>query len=220
MKEKITEKVKAHTRYKNKDGKIVPGVTTITGILGKPALVKWANNLGLKGIDSTKYVDEKASCGTLAHLMVECECKGTEPSFDDYTGNQIKVATVSFKKFIDWRFKNDFTIIKSELQLVSEVYQFGGCCDIYAMLNGKKTLLDVKTSKGIFSEMKTQVGGGYKILLEENGYEVEDVRILRLGRDEDEGFEDKQVSKLDLHKKKFIYCREIYEINKQLRGKE
>ena len=42
--------VRAHQRYKIEDGTIVPGVTTVVGILNKPALVPWANKLGLEGI--------------------------------------------------------------------------------------------------------------------------------------------------------------------------
>ena len=220
MVEKITGKVKAHTRYRNKDGVIVPGVTTITGILNKPALVRWANGLGLKGIDVSKYVDEKARIGTLSHHIVECYLKKEHPELDDYSANQIGMAQNSVKKFFDWEKKNDFQIIESELKLVSEVHGFGGCCDIYCMLNGKRTLLDIKTSKGIYDEMFTQVAGGYVILLEENGYPVEDVRILRLGRDAGEGFEDRGISsaKIKLHRKKFIYCLEIYKVNKLLKG--
>ena len=51
-------KTNAHTIYKLANGDIVPGVTTITGRISKPFLVKWANNLGLEGIDYDKYMSE------------------------------------------------------------------------------------------------------------------------------------------------------------------
>jgi len=69
--QKIRKRAKAHQRYRTSDGTIVPGVTTVIGILNKPALVKWANDLGLRGIDSASYVDETARIGTLAHEMVQ-----------------------------------------------------------------------------------------------------------------------------------------------------
>ena len=216
MAEKMTGKVRTHTRYRLKDNSIVPGVTTITGILNKPALVKWANNLGLQGIDSMKYVDEKASIGTLAHYMIECHLKGEKPDLSDYTPNQISQAENSVLKFFDWEKENKFKVIGVEMKLVSEKLKVGGCCDLYAELNGKKTLIDLKTSKGIFPEMITQVAG-YKLLLEENNYEVEDVRILRIGREESEGFEDHKAVMLDLHRDRFLHCLEIYNINKLLR---
>ena len=216
MAEKTTGKVKTHTRYRLADNTIVPGVTTITGILNKPALVKWANNLGLQGIDSTKYVDEKASIGTLAHYMVECHLRGEKPDFADCTPNQIGQAENSVIKYFDWEKENTIKVIGVEMKLVSEKLRVGGQCDLYAELNGKKTLIDLKTSKGIFPEMITQVAG-YKLLLEENGYPVEDVRILRIGREESEGFEDHKAVMLDLHRDRFLHCLEIYRINKLLK---
>ena len=58
-------------RYRLLDKSIVPGVTTILNVLSKPALVPWANKLGLQGIEVGKYVDALGEIGTLAHLMVE-----------------------------------------------------------------------------------------------------------------------------------------------------
>ena len=69
MKDKLKKASKAHIRYKLKDGTVVPGATTITGLLNKPFLITWANRLGLEGIDSTKYRDAAADIGTLAHQI-------------------------------------------------------------------------------------------------------------------------------------------------------
>ena len=209
-------KTKAHTRYRNAKGDIVVGTTTITGILNKPALVRWANNLGLKGIDVSKFVDDLANVGTLAHLMVENYLKKQETDFLDYTQNERDRAENAVIKFFDWEKENDFKIIESEMKLVSENHQFGGQCDIYAMLNGKKTLIDLKTSKACYSEHYTQVSA-YKSLLVENGHIVEDVRILRIGREEAEGFDDIKVPNLELHWERFKYCLKIYGLNKQLK---
>ena len=45
MADKLKKVTKTHTRYYLQDGTLVPGSTTVTGLLNKPALVKWANNL-------------------------------------------------------------------------------------------------------------------------------------------------------------------------------
>ena len=45
-KDKIKGISKAHTVYKLADGTRVPGATTITGLLNKPHLVRWANKIG------------------------------------------------------------------------------------------------------------------------------------------------------------------------------
>jgi hypothetical protein len=209
-------KSKAHQRYRTADDTIVPGVTTITGVMNKPALVNWANNLGLKGISVGKYVDDLADVGTLAHKIIECYLTKQEVDYADYTPNQKSLAENAVLKFFSWEKENKFEVIKSELQMVSEKHRFGGCCDIYANLNGKSTLIDLKTSKGIFGEHFTQVSA-YALLLEENGYPVEDVRILRIGRDESEGFDDKSVPLLKVHQERFLACLKLYNLNKQLK---
>jgi len=64
MADKLKKKTKAHTRYYLADGTLVPGSTTVCGVLNKPALVRWANQLGLQGIDSTKYTDKAKNWNT------------------------------------------------------------------------------------------------------------------------------------------------------------
>ena len=83
----------AHIRYKTSTGAVVPGTTTITGLLAKPFLITWANRLGLEGIDSTKYRDEAADIGTLAHAMVQAHLQKETLDFTNYTALQIDLAS-------------------------------------------------------------------------------------------------------------------------------
>lgn len=221
------KKAKTHTIYKTSAGRRVPGVTTITGVMNKPALVAWSNKLGLQGIEVAKYVDDLAEIGTLAHYMVECRInskitgKTIDPNLDDNSKNQIDSAENCYLKFLDWESKNEVKYIASEMKLVSEKRFYGGTVDVYCEIGVVKTLLDIKTSKGVYNDHFTQVAGGYKLLLEENGYPVEEVRILRLGRTADEGHEaeDILVPKVDLHQKRFLACLDLYEINKAVNRK-
>jgi len=59
----------------------------------------------------------------------------------------------------------------------------------------------------------------YKKLLERNGYTVESVRILRIGRDENEGFEDKLISntELELRWRGFLALLDLYYVEKEIR---
>lgn len=209
------EKARQHTIYKNKDGKRIPGVTTILGVMDKPALKHWANKIGLEGIEMSKYVDDLAVIGTLAHLIIEKYIKDEKMCYDDYTANQIKAAENSVLKFFVWLEGKDFKLLGSEMRLVSEKHQYGGTVDIYAKVNNIKTLIDIKTCKAIYPEQFTQVSG-YKSLLEENSYEVEDSVILRVGRDESEGFEYHHVPRIDAHLRRFLICKDLYDINKEL----
>lgn len=216
-KEQILNKTRAHTRYRTADGTIVPGVTTVLGILNKPALVKWANNLGLQGIDSNKYVDSKADVGKICHYMIECDLKKKKPDLSEFSPTGVDQAENGFLKWLDWRNGKALELIGSEMELVSEKNRYGGCVDIYCLLNGRKTLIDIKTSgSGIYDEMRHQVSA-YREMLIENGHEVDDVYILRVGRSEDEGFQYEKIGKLDTHFAIFTHCLEIYRLQKALK---
>jgi len=207
-------KVTAHTQYRISSGTRVPGVTTILGVLGKgQALIRWANRLGLQGIDSTKYVDDKADIGTCAHYLIECDVKGIEPDLSDYSPNTVSLAENGLLKWLDWK-PSDFELLGSEMKLVSEEHRYGGTCDIYAKISGKRTLVDIKTSgSGVWPEMKHQVVA-YKHLLEENGHPVDEIWILRVGRDDTEGFDAVQVGNWGAHWQVFLHCRELYDLLK------
>lgn len=209
------KKTKAHTRYSLANGDWIPGTTTITNLEAKPFLIPWSNKLGLEGISVSKYVDHLANIGSLAHYIIECELSDKKLDLSDNTPNEIKMAKNSVAKFHKWKEQNEFEVVKCEISLVSEEHKFGGTADIYCILNGKKTLIDLKTGKAVYLEHFCQVSA-YEQLLIENGYPVEDVRILRIGRDESEGFDDLGVPNRELHWDKFLRLRDIYYINKKL----
>lgn len=211
----------AHTIYKNAVGKRVPGTTSISGVLDKSRfLVPWANRLGLEGIDSSKYVDEKARAGTLAHEMILADFAGNPPpDLAAFTQYEIDQAENSFLKALEWKKRHTIVPVLSEAPLVSEVYQFGGKIDLYCGLDDVPTLLDLKTSKAIYDEHWIQVGGGYNILLIEHGHVVIKTTILQVGRDENEGFSEESRTDLEDEKRVFIHCRAIYDLMKTVRYK-
>lgn len=209
---------KAHTRYKTADGKQVPGTTTVIGVLNKPALVKWANQIGLEGIQLDKYMDKLANIGTCAHLMVECHLKGIDPDLSEFTQEEIDKAENALISFYNWESQHQIKVIATELPLVSEEYHYGGTIDAVLEIDGNVNLVDFKTSKGIFNEHKIQLGA-YRNLLEENGYTIEQYRVLRIGRDETEGFEEHVIPDLGLYWQMFLALLEVYNLQKLLNKK-
>jgi hypothetical protein len=219
----INMKIKAHTRYKLADGSIVPGVTTITGSqLGwnKQALIAWANNIGLKGISASKYKDDKAEIGTLAHAMVTDWLQGLETDTSDYSKNQIEAAENSALSFFEWAKNKPIKPIVIEKPFISERYKFGGKPDIYAQINGKRELIDLKTGSGIYEEMIIQVAA-YENLMAENGFEVDTVRILNIPRTEDEAFLERVIGKEQrkVAWKIFLHCLANYRLRKRINGR-
>ena len=213
------KKARQHTVYKNAAGTRVPGCTTITGVAGKPQLVSWANKIGLQGIEVSKYVDELATIGTLAHYMIECHCLKVKPELGDYTPNQISLAENSALKWMFWQDSTGFVPEHNELELVSERFQFGGTLDIIGRLTKKenrRALVDIKTCKAIYPEHKTQVAGGYGLIAQEHEDlvgKIDDIILTRVGRNEDEGFEEVYVNSEEIldHQVRFIGLRAEYE---------
>ncbi|MBA7564150.1 hypothetical protein ES708_05812 [subsurface metagenome] len=225
--EKSGKRVKAHIRYKNKEGKIIPGVTTFIGILNKPALVPWANNLGLQGINVKDYVDDKKDIGTLAHEMIFSHLRKEKTDTSFYSQKQIDLAENSFLKYLEWEKKHNLKPILLEAQFVSEKYQYGGTVDNFCILDDVVTLLDYKTSKAIYTESHIQVSA-YRNLLEEDRLEaisrlhpwkerLMQCAILRIGRDESEGFDFIRCSNMDKYFELFLHCVAIYNLKKQLK---
>lgn len=209
-----TKKSRAHVIYKLDDGTKVPGVTTVIGILNKPALVIWANRLGLQGIDSSKYRDEMAGIGTLAHQMIVDYFNKVETDTGDYSSNQIKLAENCLLSFWEWERGHKIEVIMAEKQLVSAEFGFGGTIDCFCKLDGQPTLLDFKTGKAIYPEMMYQLAA-YEQLLAEDGQLIEVSRILRIGRDEDEGFEERLIGDTTKHLEIFKHCLAIYKLQRK-----
>lgn len=216
MTETIMKRNRAHITYKLSDGTAVPGVTTVLGVLNKPALVRWANNLGLQGIDSTKYVDEKAAIGTLAHQMIASYLRGEETDTSEYSKVQIDQAENAVLSFFEWEKTHHIEPVLVEEPMISEVFRFGGTIDCLGHINGELCLIDFKTSRGIFPEMMIQLAA-YRQLLVEHGYKVGQTTILRIGRTDDEGFEDRLVNELDKRWQIFLHALEIYRLQKEVR---
>lgn len=214
----MTSKSRAKGHYRNAIGEIIGSVTTILNELNKPALVRWANRLGLQGIDSTKYKDELAEIGTLTHYLIMCRMHEEEPEVDEYSLKQIDLAQECYQKYINWEALNPIRPIMSEVPLISERYQYGGTPDLYALCDKDLIIVDFKTNaKGIFDENVYQVAA-YENLFIENGYRVTRVHILRIGRQDREGFEEKIVtrSELDAGFEIFLRCNDIYRLKKGL----
>ena len=206
-------RVRAHQAYHNAAGKKVTSVTTALSILNKPGLVKWANNLGLLGIDSSKYKDELADIGTLTHYFVMCHLKDIVPEVREFSQEQIDLAEVCYRKYLDWEKYHPIRPILVEEPFVSEEYQFGGQVDCYGVCEKDLMLLDLKTSKGIFDEMIYQVSA-YSHMLVENGYKVSSVRLLRIGRSPVEGFDEKVLTdeRIEVGWQIFLHCLAIYNL--------
>lgn len=218
MAQTISEKLKVHTVYHNQSGKRVPSVTTYLHVLNKPALLKWAWECGLEGIDYTKVRDNAADIGTLAHYLVLCHLASEAPDVTEYSPADLEKAETCLLKFWEWERSRKIEPIMLEEPLVSEEFQYGGTIDFYGRVDGIPTLLDFKTGKGVYDEMLYQVAA-YARLLREHLQDVRQVKILRIGRNPEEGFEERTMdsARMVLYFDVFLACQKIYTLQKRIR---
>lgn len=212
-------KAKIHTVYRTTDGARVPSVTTVLSELAKPALIHWAWNLGIKGLDYKVFRDELADVGTLAHKMILADMKQeTFVADGDYTANQISLAENSFLKYLEWKRQHKVEPICVEEPLVSELYAYGGTPDFFGSVDDRLTLMDFKTGKALYDEHWYQIAGLAQLIREKFQTEIADFRLLNIGRDDSEKFEEKQKSSVSKEFDLFLSALRIYQLKKEIKG--
>ena len=174
---------KPHQRYYLRSGDRVVGVTTVLDTISKPALYRWNNSLGLRGIDSIEHLDYLAGAGTLSHVMIGEQLGGPVADYAGYTPDQVSMAECALSGFHAWAEGKSLAAQELELALTSEVYHYGGTSDALLVVDGRPLLVDFKTSSRIYSDHCYQVAA-YHHLLIETGYTVDGAMVLRLSRDE------------------------------------
>ena len=179
---------KVHTRYYQKKGDQVQGITTIISNHNgdKGGMIHAAWRLGTEGIDYKEEWHQKATAGTIAHEMIRAYLLGIKHDFtEQYSKELVRQADVAFQGFLEWKSNwQRFETILIEEPLVSELHPYGATLDWYGYLNDYLTLVDFKTGKAIYWNHKVQVAGCTK-MLKEHGYTVDRVRILHITKGEE-----------------------------------
>lgn len=206
---KITFYPKSH-HYKL-DGRRLIGVTTALSIINKPALLPWAANQACNFIiESAKETgtitmdtvnearnrwrdvrDQAAASGTLVHEWVENYIKGNDQDMPEDHGILNGVTA-----FLDWVSEHKVEFISSERIIYSRKHDFVGTMDAEAVIDGKRCVIDFKTSKYIYPEMRYQTAA-YQVAAQEEGSKYDADRwIVRFDK-RDGSFEAKQIGDLE-----------------------
>jgi len=167
------------------DGVEYPSVTTITGMLDKPALLGWAANCAVDHIfDNIAKVrdpqsnvheveavleaarkayavkkDDAAMAGTMVHDAIEAYIRKLDyaPILMCTDPDVQERAQTGFAAFLSWESKNYVKWLESEVTVYCTTVGYAGRFDAIATVNGHRYLLDFKTSKGVYPEMPVQV---------------------------------------------------------------
>jgi len=175
--------------YRLEDNTPVDGVTKIIGAQlawNKYQLQYWYWKQGRDGKEFRETLDAAADLGTLVHTWIEAEMRG-KPTPTIPTEHKDK-AESAMLGFFEWRDAFKLESTGSEVSLVSEWHCFGGTIDYPCLLNGRRVILDLKTSKNVYPDHRIQLAAYGRLWAENNptdpptGY-----HLLRVGK-EDGGF--------------------------------
>ena len=203
--------------YKNKDGDRVPSVTTILNQWGanKQPLMKWAWKQGEAGVSLHEKTD--ADIGTLAHLLIEAEIKGTKINLDDFPMDIIQPAKQCYNNFIEWKSRNKLKPIETEISLVSEKYKFGGTIDCVAIISHALSIADWKSGKEVYEDNIVQLAA-YEQLWNENfpDTKIKGFHIIRTGK-EIAMFSHNYYAEFPKAFDAFLHLRNLYDLHKEIK---
>lgn len=171
------------------EGTPVPGVTTILQTINKPALIQWsANQASAYFADQVKdyclsdkalsrdafnqiakeaktahrrFMKGAADIGTEVHNWAEAYVK--HQPLPGLTTDEAKRGADAFAQ---WVKEHRVKVLASERRIFSKAYWFAGTCDLVLDVEGEPAVADLKTSSGIYPEMRLQTAA-YQIALEE-----------------------------------------------------
>lgn len=184
---------KTHRYYL--DGKALTGVTTVLGIINKPALVGWAARMAsdyvlenLKDLNDLETVceqaktahnrkrDSAAEAGTDIHALCEQyilstlgECEAPKDVPDQVT------------HFIKWAEDNKIKFHASEKKVYSVNHFTAGTLDFACEIDGVKYIGDIKTTSGIYDRTPFAQTAAYQMMWAEmEGKDPKEIADRRL----------------------------------------
>jgi len=206
------------SKFREIDGVKYPRVTSILGVIAKPALYGWYAKNGEKAYEMLRQAGQR---GSNVHHAIESRHAGH--SWDDIFKTSTKEESkylLGYKKFEqEWDYKQ---IKKFDNKIVlSKKYHYCGELDEYGTLIYKKSkqeykgiLIDYKTSSGIWFEYPLQVSAYWHALLE-MGEKVNFAGILRLTVTGNYELPFYDVHALVKYFKVFLAAKEIYNLQNE-----
>ncbi len=189
----------------------LPSVTSCTGIIDKSrVLIPWAvglaekhlrtfieSNTGPFGAEELIPIieeavrqhqikkDEAASIGGMVHAYAEAFAlaviaKKDVPQIPEDADERVRAG---INAFLNWFVSNDVQFLHAEKLVYSPTHGFAGLVDAVANVNGRRTLIDYKTSKGVYTEMRYQVAAYCLAFEEEHADSLDAALILQFDKE-------------------------------------
>lgn len=165
--------------YSTESGDYVPSVTTILNAYPKDAgYYQWLKSVGE---DADTIRDEAGRRGSIVHELTERFDAGEEINLLDNGGRVgFKLSEwAMFERYVDFRNRFPMEIELSEFNIISPEMGFAGTIDRVITMNGKRYLVDIKTSNAIYDSYWLQLAA-YERMINYIGQDIDEVAILWL----------------------------------------
>lgn len=168
------------------NGEAVAGVTTILS-LGVPAdqglIAFWKN---MDADDQADILSDAQKRGSNVHKAIEQLLLGRKVKSEGFKRPREKRAITAF---LDWYGKINPTDVKPEMVVAyigtkeddTEGMKFAGTVDLICTINGRRILIDFKTSAVLSKKNSLQVKAYAKAVEQSIGEEIDDCYVLYLG---------------------------------------
>lgn len=217
------------------NGQTVYGITTILSVINKPALIYWATGKASEKFKELikpgvsydevqimqiaekiknahrEHSDQAKLIGTMVHEHIEKIVMAIIAGEKIPERPQSEVMNKCIDAFAKWTKENKVEFLEHERKVYSKKYNYAGTLDLLAKVDGKLSLIDIKTSTGIYDEYFFQTAAYSQALLEEMGNKIERNYILRVDK-LGKGFEVAECGNgdIDLNFKQFEACHTLY----------
>lgn len=213
-------------------GQPVPGVTSILSCIAKPALMPWAigvtrdywlaqvqagrtdfAKIHKESWNASKNISKSAAdIGKNVHLYAECFFK--KQPLPELLTDQAKRGVEAFHKWMD---EHKVEVLASERMVFSKEHYYAGMTDFIAKVDGVLCVGDIKTSSGIYPEMRMQTAAYQNALQEESGGKFEARLIVRFDKKTAE-FEAKLFHEFDLDFQGFLAALKLHRTLQAIAG--
>ncbi len=205
------------------DGRLIPGVTTTLSRISKPALIQWAANMACDYVKANhkpdcdldallkdaKYAHRKkketaAESGMNIHAYAEAWFKGLPlPEL------KTDAAKKGSEAFHTWLEETKPEVKAAERICFSKQHFYAGTCDFVAVINGELCVGDIKTSSGIYPEMRLQTAAYQNALEEELNVQFAARYIVRFDKKTGK-FEAKRFENYFADRDAFLACLSLH----------
>ena len=215
-------------------GKPVPGVTSVLKCIDKPALMPWAigvtrdywlqevnkGRTDFKAIHKESWTANKkiskgaADIGKNVHLYAEHHFKNLPLPL--LITDEAKRGVEAFHKWLD---AHKVVVKASERLVFSKEHYYAGTCDFVAEIDGVLSVGDIKTSSGIYPEMRMQTAAYQNALQEEKNMKFEVRWIVRFDKKTGD-FEAKPFYDFDLDFSGFVAAIKLHRVLQNIQGEK